>query len=235
MKQLLKNTIIAIWPEPLVYRAVAEAKNAARHWRSQSHNRSSFKGKSELLANIGCGEPVPGWVNIDLFNAPGVLFWDCRRSLPFEDGSVALIFAEHVFEHFEYPYETERFLAECLRCLRKDGVLRLVVPDAGRYLKLYTSGFDALAPIRPLVLDGGAYRDTWLGTTYQTPMELINAVFRQGQEHKYAYDAETLMLHLRTAGFSKVLHQSFGVSVAAQPPIDKPERASESLYVEALK
>jgi hypothetical protein len=66
-------------------------------------------------------------------------------------------------------------------------------------------------------------------------MELVNAVFRQGAEHKFAYDAETLMLDLRAAGFSAVQRQAFGKSFAEDALLDTPERASESLYVEARK
>jgi hypothetical protein len=65
-------------------------------------------------------------------------------------------------------------------------------------------------------------------------MEMINAVFRQRTEHKYAYDAETLILRLKNAGFGKVAQQSFGQSFGPPPP-DLPSRKSESLYVEAVK
>ncbi len=66
-------------------------------------------------------------------------------------------------------------------------------------------------------------------------MELINEVFRQGIEHKYAYDADTLMMKLRDAGFGRVIHQSFGVSEAGHSPLDSPSRRAESLYVEGIK
>ncbi len=66
-------------------------------------------------------------------------------------------------------------------------------------------------------------------------MEVVNSIFRQGTEHKFAYDAETLILDLTRAGFSFVIHQDFGKSVMPALIIDRPERATESLYVEALK
>ena len=66
-------------------------------------------------------------------------------------------------------------------------------------------------------------------------MEFINEVFRQGSEHKYAYDAETLMMRLRDAGFVQVVQQSFGVSASSASPIDTVERRGESLYVEAIR
>jgi predicted SAM-dependent methyltransferase len=196
----------------------------------------TFKGKSGLKVNIGCGDsPLTGWINVDVYSAPNIFYWDCRRSLPFEDRSVEMIFAEHVFEHFDHPLETGPFLAECLRCLRPGGILRIVVPDAGRYLSLFSKGLEAFVPVRPLSSDRDGFRDHWLGSLYETPMELINAVFRQGHEHKFAYDAETLCLYLRKAGFKEGIHQEFGVTKWTEAPPDKPERASESLYVEGVK
>lgn len=66
-------------------------------------------------------------------------------------------------------------------------------------------------------------------------MEFINAVFRQGIEHKFAYDFETLELHLREAGFEMVFMQDYLRTMSAHPPLDSPQRQTESLYVEAIK
>ena len=66
-------------------------------------------------------------------------------------------------------------------------------------------------------------------------MEFINAVFRQNGEHKYAYDAETLVYLLRRVGFATVNQSSFGKSSDLHMAPDTPERQSDSLYVEAAK
>jgi hypothetical protein len=66
-------------------------------------------------------------------------------------------------------------------------------------------------------------------------MEFINAIFRQGVEHKFIYDAETLELHMSACGFVDVQRQEFGVSASVHPPLDSEERRSESLYVEGIK
>jgi hypothetical protein len=66
-------------------------------------------------------------------------------------------------------------------------------------------------------------------------MRLINAVFRQHGEHKYAYDAETLVLILRQAGFSQVIPQTFGVSIDPDMAPDSEARKTERLYIEAVK
>jgi hypothetical protein len=85
--------------------------------------------------------------------------------------------------------------------LQPGGIVRLVVPDAGMYLRFYCEpGWQALVAARPLVKEGELYRDTWIGERYATKMEMINAVFRQSGKHRYAYDAETLLLTLRDHG-----------------------------------
>jgi predicted SAM-dependent methyltransferase len=189
-----------------------------------------------LKVNIACGSrPLEGWVNIDAFPvSPSVIAWDCRRSIPLSDGSAAFIFAEHFFEHIERPNQTDRFLSECLRVLEPGGIIRLVVPDAGLYLHKYCEpGWDGLAEI---------YFDYWPplprhavhGTPLGTKMEFINRVFRQFVYHRYAYDAETLIHTLSTAGFEQVAQQQFGVSKADTCP-DTEEHRSESLYVEGVK
>jgi hypothetical protein len=66
-------------------------------------------------------------------------------------------------------------------------------------------------------------------------MEVLNAMFRQYFEHKFAYDFPTLEFLLFRYGFSEVLNQSFGRSTLPELAIDSPDRASESLYVEAVK
>ena len=143
------------------------------------------------------------------------------------------IFTEHVFEHIDYTEEAPYFLSECYRVLQPGGVLRIIVPDAELYLKAYSEGeWAPLEAIRDLAPD---HVDPHNGSRYNTRMELINVIFRQGQEHKFAYDYETLSLLLQRSGFSDVRRQSCGESVLEGLAIDKPSRAPESLYVEAVK
>src|SRR5205085_6777480 len=111
------------------------------------------------------------------------------------------------------------------------GILRIVVPDAGAYLRGYSQkeAWELLATMRPLETSEMGWRDPWLDDVYQTKMQLINAVFRQGSEHKYAYDEETLMLVLRETGFSQITRQQFGVSGDKAMAPDSPNRQGESL------
>src|ERR1700680_4956551 len=96
----IKGLLSCIWPRDVVAQVAYETRIAGKHFRSWLFHRSKFRGKTNLKLNIGCGANIaPGWVNIDLGGQPGVFCWDCRRGMPFDDESVDLIFAEHVFEH----------------------------------------------------------------------------------------------------------------------------------------
>lgn len=194
-----------------------------------------FKNSRDLRLNIGCGScGKPGWVNTDIDAFPGVsCTWDCRKSLPFADNSAKCIFTEHFVEHLDYCEEIPSFVRECHRVLEPGGVLRIVVPDAEKYLRAYCHGsWDELAIVRPL---GPGLSDGHFGSKYNTKMELVNVVFRQYFEHKFAWDYETMEFILRRFGFSAVYRQGFSQSMQDGLAIDMPERASESLYVEGVK
>jgi predicted SAM-dependent methyltransferase len=200
-----------------------------------SHVRKSFENRKNLKINVGPGQSAKdGWVNVDVFRYPGVnCIYDCRKSLPFADESVSVVFTEHFFEHIDYVEEAPFFLSECHRVLQPQGVVRIIVPDVERYVRAYCNdGWNDLIDVRPLNPD---HTDVHFGSRFQTKMEVLNAVFRQYFEHKYAYDFPTLELALRRAGFTDIRRQAFGVSVSADLCIDNPSRVSESLYVEAVK
>jgi len=244
VKLLVPPKLVNLFLPPRLARdLVYEVKFKLAYCKSWFSNGNKFKGLSGLRLNVGCGpNVVPGWINIDMVRGPSVVLWDIRKKLSFDDNSAEIIFAEHVFEHLDanggaeayLSSDAEFFLSECYRCLMPGGVLRIVVPDAGLYLKLYTGPWDELVKVRPLIPENGGYRDG-CKNIYRTKMELINFVFRQWSEHKFAYDAETLIMKLKDAGFGTVIHQSFGISAANIEPLDTEARKAESLYVEGIK
>ena len=143
------------------------------------------------------------------------------------------IFTEHFFEHLDYTEEVPLFLDECCRVLQPGGVIRVIVPDFERYLRAYSahgwSEINALRNMRDDNVDG------YFGCKYHTKMEVLNVVARQGWEHKFAYDYDTLKYLLERHGFQGVVRQEFGKSLMSELAIDLKERADESLYVEAVK
>ena len=223
-------------PVYLVDQITSELRVAMRRMFTSRSTRKRLVSQRDCRVNIGCGKnPIQGWINLDVISHPGVYFWDCRSGLPFSDCSVAAIYSEHFFEHLDLETEARPFLRECLRCLQRGGVLRIVVPDAGAYLRAYSGSWETLSKMRPLGYTANGWRDGWLQRVYQTKMQFLNAIFRQGYEHKYAYDDETLVLVMREAGFADPIVQHFGISIDPKMASDRNERRTESLYVEAVK
>jgi predicted SAM-dependent methyltransferase len=236
MRKAIKFIMAKAVPIYLVQQVTHEVRLATRRIFTARSVRRTLVSQKGIRVNIGCGRnPTPGWINLDVIPHPGVYFWDCRSGLPFSDGAVAAIYSEHFFEHLDLESEARPFLRECLRCLQPRGVLRIVVPDAGAYLRVYGGPWERLAEMRPLDCTANGWSDRWLGQVYQTKMQLMNAIFRQGYEHKYAYDDETLILVMREAGFPDAVVQQFGISTDSKMAPDSNDRRMESLYVEAVK
>lgn len=190
-----------------------------QHRRAVKRARS-FLGKTDLLLNFGCGEHRrDGWVNIDR-HPRADLALDLREAFPFADGAVAEIYSEHFFEHLDYPKQAMGFLKESGRVLKGGGVFSLGVPDTEWPVKAYScdeSGYFDLAKEK--------FHPKWC----DTKMHQLNFHFRQGEEHKYAYDFETLSSVLTRAGFVDIKRREFD---AAQ---DTAARRIGTLYVVARK
>lgn len=179
--------------------------------------------------NVACGSHVlPGFANLDLFPCRAeVIGWDCRRHLPLADGAAAAIRVEQFVEHLEPREDLPAFLRDCRRALRAGGVLRVIVPDAERYLRAYgredLGGFRDLAVPEPFPAD------------LPTRMDVVNHVFHQWHEHRWGYDFETLAHRLRGAGFVSIIRSEYKVSLDSELGQDLEVHAPYSLYVEAVK
>jgi hypothetical protein len=181
-------------------------------------------GRTGLLLHVGCGELVqPGWVNIDTELRAGAFYWDAVNGLPFEEQTVRHIHAEHFLEHLEV-YDGGRFLAECHRVLEIGGILRIIVPDAEKYMKAYATGDHDF--FEPLVRLGGT------AEPLPTKAAICNQMFRMGGDHRFAWDFETLEYTARQIGFSSI-DRSHHNDASVPYCIDGQERwrAIESLYV----
>lgn len=182
-----------------------------------------------VLVNVACGPHVsPGFLNVDLLPMSAeVVAWDCRRSIPAGDAAAAGVRAEQFVEHLEPREELPAFLGDVRRALKPGGVLRVIVPDAQRYLEAYCRG------------DLSGFRELHVPIPFPddlpTRMDVVNHVFHQWHEHRWAYDFETLALRLRTAGFTRVAQMAFGESLDPRLACDLPVHAPYSLYVDAVK
>ena len=178
----------------------------------------------EISAVFGCGEThFPGWVHIDCFFRENVeLVMDLRRRLPFQDKSITYCYSEHFLEHL-YPVEAKSHLLEVRRVLKQGGVYRIVVPDAGKFMRKYAEG-DA----------------TFFSTAHpweRFPVDAIYQIVNWGGEHRSIYDAESLERIGRDAGFTRFSVSSVNGSSVEHMNIDRKDehRVEESLYIELVK
>lgn len=180
-----------------------------------------------LYLNLGAGfHQRDEWTPVDLMvDPPGGIRWDVRWGLPFETGSVRRIHSEHFFEHLRFPDEVMPALAECHRVLEPGGELRIIVPDAARYIRAYARNdiefFDAMREL------GGAAHP------FETEIEIVNQAFRMGGDHQFAWDFPVMRRRLEHAGFEHVEDTGYD----PERFIDQGDewRRRESLYVVAYK
>ena len=97
--------------------------------------------------NLGCGTHYSKsneWTNVDFISTgEGVMAHNLLAGIPFQDNSFDGVYHSHVLEHFS-KQDGEKFISECLRVLKKGGVLRIAIPDlemiAKEYLKCLELG-----------------------------------------------------------------------------------------------
>lgn len=197
--------------------------------RYRQRLKAFCNGKSGLLLNIGCGPLTrENWVNIDYSPIEGKSFYlDALDEIPIADGSVRHIHCEHFLEHLEYS-DALSFMNECYRVLESGGTMRIIVPDAERYMRAYCS--DDKEFFAKLINLGGHSEPL-------TPkIRVCNHMFRMWGDHRFAWDFETLEHAANRIGFSKV-SRSKSNDIESAYNIDGQDwwRAVESLYTNLEK
>lgn len=179
-----------------------------------------------MKLNLGCGKRNFGknWIHIDGSNYAHIHSHDIVN-LPFEENSVDLIYASHVFEYFDRE-EADDVLQKWKKCLKPNGILRLAVPNFEVYSKLYSENKITLTQcLGPLY---GKWKMTENETIY----------------HKTTYDFVSLKKILEKKGFTKVKlwdwreveHGNIDdYSQSYIPHMDKNNGTLMSLNVECLK
>lgn len=139
------------------------------------------------LLNLGCGRRFHrDWKNLDFVSTePSVQTHDLRLGLPFGDNEFDAVYHSHVLEHFT-KLEGEKFINECYRVLKPNGVIRVVVPDLEQIARLYLQSLsDVIIDQSPL--SAAAY--DW------SVVELIDQMVREssGGEMKAIWSQELII------------------------------------------
>ena len=94
--------------------------------------------------NLGCGDQhfdstdKIEWINMDLDSRDGKVevSGDVSKRLPFEDASFDVMVASHIVEHIEMSIVSD-VIKDWMRCLKKDGVLLITMPDSRALAERY--------------------------------------------------------------------------------------------------
>lgn len=172
-----------------------------------------------------CGPKfLKDWVNVDWYPVgimkerfglpPGHVYYqaDLSRRQPFADNSFSHAFAEDFIEHLSQQ-DSIIFLSECLRILKKGGVLRLSFPSLEGVLKRHFS-----VPEHSELLRG--VRDAY-----------------EHYEHVHFFSREELELVARHLGFSRIQFTAFGCSDhdALRGLETREQQQDLNIYVELTK
>jgi len=167
---------------------------------------------------IGAGDKKrDGFVTLDLSLHVDVPY-DLLMGLPFPDNTFDLIYAEHVLEHFAYK-DLKDILRECLRCLKKGGILKVAVPDT----KIWINGYNNPE------FDVNKYCGYEFGLDYLSNIDYLNYVFYMDEQHKYMFDEKNIIELFLRIGFKEAKIRDF------EEDLDNPDRKSTSLYAMAIK
>lgn len=193
----------------------------------------------EMKINIGCGLiGKSDWINLDWGLLPllskipfvykflvkitefsffkekwpeNLYLHDCRKGLPFGNNSVDYIYSSHFIEHLP-RYLTVKFLSECHRILKVDGLIRISVPDlnilVNKYLQNDKKFFENLFA-RKQNSNLRNIADLFVACFYGEELYLKQSFFGQilrlfARNHLWMYDYQSLRSILKEAGFSDV-------------------------------
>ena len=134
---------------------------------------------SAVRLELGCGKKKrkPGFINVDLRALPNVDVVMDIRKLDYDTASVDMISNTDVLEHFGRA-ETQPILKEWLRVLKPGGKIEIQVPDVGRTM------------------------DAWRTMPVDDMMNaILGAQAYEYDFHKMLFTKETLVQHLKDAGY----------------------------------
>jgi SAM-dependent methyltransferase len=186
---------------------------------------------------------------------PHTIVWDVRRGIPFPDSSFDVVYHSHLLEHID-RHAAPAFLRECVRVLKTDGILRVVVPDlellSRRYLeRLERYPHSALAS--EVEEAARAIFDQMIIRTPEARMQqkpivrvleslLVGDTGRNGAAHRWMYDRVSLEWLVRDAGLKPTgtyTHDTSAIEGWRDFGLDtEPDGTAyktDSLYMEAMR
>jgi len=170
-------------------------------------------------------ETIIPWKVLDLKGEDYKYDLNSGQPFPLEDNSVDNYYTSHTLEHIDIKNLLFVFKEIC-RTLKQKGLVRIVVPNFEIGMLWYQNRnkllFDKLAPGVP-----HHYPPTYLGR--------LTAWILTPNDHKGAFDKETLEWYLNTAGFVNIKKMKYDSHSAIFEGKDFIRYSMYSLYYEAQK
>jgi predicted SAM-dependent methyltransferase len=150
-----------------------------------------------------------------------VMLHDCRKPLPFPDGSVDHVLCSHFLEHV-YPDEAERILADFFRVLRNEGTVHVIVPNLDHVVRSYVDGTRGADDVLEWTTLSSSRRPSFT-------FRLLEFLGYEGLKHRWMYDQTTIAERVTRAGF-----EAADLSAVPSRSI-RSEDGTESIHVVARK
>jgi len=176
--------------------------------------------KTQMNLHLGCGDNyIPGFVHIDIIPRDHIDYVCSVDSLyMFKDDSIDLIYASHLLEHFKRN-EVPRVLFEWNRVLKRDGILRIAVPDFDKIVHVYQKNKN-IEELTGLLFGGQTYDYNFHHVAFNYN-HLTNLL-----EHASFYD-------IKRYDWRKTIHKDYDdFSQAYLPHLDKESGVLMSLNME---
>ncbi len=134
----------------------------------------------------------------DKKKAGQLVYFDCRKKLPFENKTVDHILCSHFLEHL-YPDEADLVLKDYYRVLKPNGTLHIILPDMKSRVKTY---FDSNSPqaLDHLLESTHLSQGKRPGFIYR----IREAFFGHGLHHHWMYDATSIWERLKKYDYALV-------------------------------
>jgi len=212
--------------------------------------RSDANAQAPIKLNLGCGGRfVTDWINVDyslgariasvpllgpavrrthLFDVswdPRIVLHDLRRPLPWPGESVDVAYASHTLEHLSRD-DGRRLIGECHRVLRKNGIVRILVPDLRSLARSYMDG----------LLRADDFVEA-LGVLYDRSKNPIkHRLYPLLQfPHQCMYDTARLLDILDATGFESSSRAGFDSGIDDIRVIELEDRTRDAVIVEGHK
>ena len=170
---------------------------------------------------------VPKWFCefVSVARQKNIRYCDASKRLPFKDSTVDLIYSCHMLEHLDID-ESEKFFNESYRVLKRNGIMRIVVPDFHKLIEQYKKDNDVKKFIRSSCL---------VGQKPKTTLKKLQYLLQGHGWHHQMFNKDSLTTFKKLNFSSVELLDPGKTKLNYRTSINYYERYEESLYFEFVK